>query len=117
MTDTFNFPYKQAHIAAVEFNTIVDETFTGKEQRRDLWTTPRKKWILDFEKNKVDRDSLITFFTNQKGRKNAFNWTWDSAKGGDGTQYLVRFDTDQLDFSVLEMGYATFSLTLVQVVE
>lgn len=117
MTDTFNFPYKQAHLTSVEFNTIVDETFTGKEQRRDVWTNPRKSWSLDFEKNKVDRDSLMTFFINQKGRKTAFNWTWDSAKGGDGTQYLVRFDSDTLDLNVLEMGYATFSIKLVQVVE
>ena len=117
MTDAFNFPYKQAHISSVEFNTIVDETFTGKEQRRDVWTNPRKSWVLDFEKNKVDRDLLITFFTNQKGRKNAFNWVWDSSKGGDGQTYLVRFDSDMLDFSVLEMGYATFSIKLVQVVE
>lgn len=116
MTDTFNFKYKQAHVSSVAFNTIVDETFTGGEQRRDLWSTPRHKWTLDFEKNQVDRASLVTFFTNQKGRKNAFNWVWDSSKGGDGNTYLVRFDTDQLDLNVLEMGYSTFSITLVQVV-
>lgn len=117
MTDTFNFPYKQAHVSAVEFNTIVDEMFTGKEQRRDLWSTPRRKWALSFEKNQIDRDAFINFFIAQKGRKNAFNWVWDSAKGGDGQTYTVRFDTDELDFSVLEMGYSTFSITLVQVVQ
>ena len=103
MTQNFNFPYKQAHISAVEFNTLVDETFSGKEQRRDVWTTPRKKWSLEFEKNKTDRDALIAFFVARKGRKEAFNFTWDSNKGGDGETYLVRFGSDQLDFSVLEM--------------
>jgi len=100
MTDTFNFPYKQAHIASVEFNTMVDETFTGVEQRRDIWTSPRKSWILEFEKDKVNRDALITFFVHQKGRKNSFNWIWDSNKGGDGQTYLVRFGSDKLDLNV-----------------
>ena len=116
MTDTFNFVYKQAHVSAVEFNTIVDSTFTGGEQRRDLWSTPRHKWQLDFEKNQIDRQALMTFFINQKGKKNAFNWVWDSNKGGDGNTYLVRFDMDELDFKIFEMGYSTFSIILVQVV-
>ena len=115
MTNTFNFPYKQAHVSGAEFKTIVDETFTGGEQRRDLWSTPRYKWKLDFEKNQVDRAAFLTFFINQKGRKNAFNWVWESNKGGDGNTYLVRFDIDELDFNVLEMGYSTFSVILVQV--
>lgn len=116
MTDTFNFPYKQAHVSSVEFNTLVDETFTGGEQRRDVWSSPRHMWQLDFEKNQVDRTALTTFFVNQRGRKTAFNWTWDSSKGGDGATYLVRFDTDKLDFNILEMGYSIFSITLIQVV-
>lgn len=115
MTDTFNFPYKQAHVAAVAFNTIVDETFTGQEQRRDLWSNPRRKWLLEFEKNKTDSTALITFFITQKGRKNAFYWTWDSTKGGDGQQYLVRFDSDELNLNILELGYSTFNIVLAQV--
>jgi len=114
---TFNdFKYKQAHVSSVQFNTVVDETFTGGEQRRDLWSEPRLKWTLDFEKDQVDRADLVEFFTAQKGRKNTFNWTWDANKGGDGHTYLVRFDTDQLDLKILEMGYSTFSIDLVQVV-
>lgn len=116
MTDTFNFEYKQAHVSSVAFNTIVDDTFTGGEQRRDLWSNPRYKWKLDFEKDKIDTQSLLAFFVAQKGKKNAFNWTWDSNKGGDGNTYLVRFDTDQLDLNILEMGYSTFSINIVQVV-
>jgi len=116
MTDTFNFNYKQAHVSSVGFNTIVDETFTGGEQRRDLWTNPRYKWTLDFEKTQVDTASLMAFFITQKGRKTAFNWTWDSSKGGDGNTYLVRFDSDVLDLNIQEMGYSTFSITLIQVV-
>lgn len=116
MTDTFSFNYKQAHVSGVQFNTIVDETFTGGEQRRDSWSNPRYSWTLDFEKSQVDRQALVDFFVAQKGRKNAFLWTWDASKGGNGNQYLVRFDTDQLNLNILEMGYSTFSINLVQVV-
>lgn len=124
MTDTFDFKYKRAYTANVQFNTIVDEKFTGKEQRRDSWTNPRRKWNLEFEKNQVDRESLVDFFIAQKGKKNAFNWTWlatDSetgeSLGGDGNTYLVRFDTDELQLDILELGYSKFSITLVQVFE
>jgi hypothetical protein len=117
MTDTFNFYYKRAYTASVKFNTIVDETFSAKEQRRDVWTNPRRKWILEFEKNKLDREALVNFFIAQKGRKKAFNWTWAVDKGGDDVTYLVRFDTDELQLDVLEMGYSTFSLPIIQVFE
>lgn len=114
MTDIMN-TYKKAHVSSVQFNTIVDETFTGGEQRRDLWSTPRRKWTLDFEKDQVDREALVAFFSAQKGRKYSFKWIWAANKGGDGIEHTVRFDTDQLDFSVLEMGYSMFSITLVEV--
>jgi hypothetical protein len=115
MVDTFDFPYKKAYVASAAFNTIVDTTFTGGEQRRDVWTDPLKSWSLDFEKTEVDWNDVMTFFINQKGRKTAFNWVWDSTKGGDGATYLVRFGSDTLDLSILEMGYSTFSLMLMQV--
>jgi len=117
MTDTFNFNYNRAYTASVQFATIVDEKFTGKEQRRDAWTNPRRKWILEFEKNKVDRESLVNFFIAQKGRKKVFNWTWATDKGGDGQTYLVRFDTDELQLDILELGYSKFSITIIQVFE
>lgn len=117
MTVTFNdFDYKKVYVSSIQFNTIVDETFTGSEQRRDLWTNPRHKWTLEFEKDKVDTVALIEFFELQKGKRNAFSWTWEADKGGDGHTYLVRFDSDQLDLNILEMGYSTFSITLVEVI-
>jgi Conserved hypothetical protein 2217 (DUF2460) len=115
MVDTFDFPYKRAYVASAEFNTIVDTTFTGGEQRRGVWTDPMKSWSLDFEKTEVDWNSVLSFFISQQGRLTAFNWVWDSTKGGDGNTYLVRFASDSLDLSVLEMGYSTFSIKLMQV--
>ena len=120
--NTFNCLYKRAYTTSIEFNTIIDQTFSGNEQRRDQWTNPRHSWSLDFEKNNINMQAVMAFFTQQKGKKLSFNWTWLAAHpvtgenmGGDGNTYLVRFDIDKLDFKILQMGYGTFTIPLVQV--
>jgi len=115
--ETFNFDYNRAYTASVEFNTIVDEKFTGKEQRRDVWTNPRRTWMLEMDKNKVDREGLVAFFSARKGRKEAFDWKWTSDKGGDDKTYRVRFGADKLELNILELGYANFQIELVEVMD
>lgn len=114
---TFNFDYNRAYTASIEFNTIVDEKFTGKEQRRDTWTHPRRTWLLEMDKNKIDREALVAFFTEKQGRKKAFNWTWVQDKGGDNNTYRVRFGADKLDLNILELGYSSFKIELTEVFE
>lgn len=116
MTD-FNFDYNKAYTTSIEFNTIVDEKFTGKEQRRDVWTNPRRKWVLEMDKNKIDRESLVNFFVSKRGRKQTFNWTWDADKGGDDQTYKVRFGADKLELNILELGYSNFKIELMEVFE
>ena len=115
MTATFNFNYNKAYTSDVEFNTIVDEVFSGKEQRRDTWSNPKRSWTLEFSKDLVDTEEIIAFFIARKGKKEAFNWVFDSSKGGDGQTYLVRFEEDKLSLSHLSMGYHKFNLKLMQV--
>ena len=115
--DTFNFEYNKAYTAGVEFKTIVDETTSGKEQRRDVWTNPRRRWTLEFDKNKVDREALVSFFITQKGKKKTFNWVWETDKGGDGATYKVRFASDNLKLDILELGYSSFKIEIVEVFE
>ncbi len=117
MTDIFDFEYNRAYTAGVEFKTIVDEKTSGKEQRRDMWTHPRRKWVLEFDKNKVAREALVAFFMTQKGRKKTFHWTWSSDKGGDGNTYMVRFNADSLDLDIMELGYSNFKMEIVEVFE
>lgn len=117
MTDTFNFEYNKAYTASVEFKTIVDEATSGKEQRRDMWTYPQRRWMLEMDKNKIDREALVTFFMSQKGRKKSFLWTWAVDKGGDGQTYKVRFSADKLELNILELGYSNFKIELVEVFE
>jgi len=123
MVETFSFQYKTAYKASVSFNTAVDEAYSGKEQRRNLWTNPRRKWVLEFDKNETDANSIIDFFEARKGRYESFYWTWQAthgttskAMGGDGVQYRVRFENDELNFEHLALGYRTFQITLVEVV-
>lgn len=109
-----------AYSATTEFKTVIDEHFSGNEQRRDQWTTPRRSWVLEFAKTPDNFRQIDAFFVRQKGRKRAFRWTWFRTvdgmdTGGDGNTYTVRFDTDKLDYQMLEMGYATFKVPIVQV--
>lgn len=123
MTATFDFTYKRAYKVSSRWNTIVDDVFSGKEQRRNLWTNSRKKWILEFDKNHTDFNSILAFFDARKGRYEAFNWEWKNVHpitneeiGGDGETYLVRFDTDELGFEHIRKGYTKFQITLVEVI-
>lgn len=114
-TATFNFPCKLAYQVSSQWNTIIDETFSAKEQRRNQWTNSRKSWSLEFDKNNTDTNAVLAFFDARKGSYEAFNWVWPTSLGGDGATYLVRFDKDTLDLSMLEYGYSTFNIKLVQV--
>jgi phage-related protein len=122
MTEMFDFQYKRAFQVSVEWKTIVDDVYSGGEQRRNLWTQPRRKWVLEFSKNSTDTNAIMDFFNARRGRYEAFNWVWQDVHpvtgenmGGDGAVYTVRFDQDELNFEHLAMGYNKFQITLVEV--
>ncbi len=122
MAETFNFQYNRAYRVSSTWKTIVDEVYSGGEQRRNLWTNPRKKWVLEFNKNEVDSAAIIDFFDARKGRYEAFYWTWQATHpetgenmGGDGNVYTVRFDDDELNLEHLAEGFTKFQITFVEV--
>lgn len=124
MTATFSYNYKRAFKTSTEFKTMIDEYFSGSEQRRNQWSTPQRSWVLEFEKNSTDWNAIMDFFEARKGKYEAFNWEWATDKGGDGQTYLVRFDTDKLDIDAYYFqsdcntdvnSYATFSIPIVEV--
>ena len=105
----------------IEFKTYVDEKFTGHEQRRDAWTTPKRSWILEFEKTPDLARALESFFIKCKGRKKSFLWKWNKTVdgvdfGGDDITYTIRFDTDKLEFSALDYGYKTLKIPITQII-
>jgi len=119
--EVFNIKYKRAHASAVEFKTEVDSEYTAHEQRSCLQTLPRNSWTLDFEKTPSNFKDVRSFFIRHKGKFKAFRWQWKETNelgryvGGDGKFYMVRFDTDKLDFKIDELGYKMFSVPIVQV--
>jgi len=124
MTVTFNYQYKRAYQASSHWNTIIDDVYSGGEQRRNIWTNPRRKWVLEFSKDDADANAIMAFFNARKGRYEAFSWAWQEthpttgeAMGGDGLTYTVRFDHDELSFEHLALGYKNFQITLVEVTQ
>ncbi|MFA7658770.1 MAG: DUF2460 domain-containing protein [Candidatus Gastranaerophilaceae bacterium] len=110
----FNFPCKRAYQMSSKWNTIIDQMFSGKEQRRNQWTDAQKTWNLSFDKTPENTTAVLAFFDARKGKFEAFNWVWPTDMGGDGQTYLVRFDTDELNMDMFN-GFSEFQLKLVQV--
>lgn len=122
MTATFSYQYEKAYQVSSEWKTVLDEVYSGSEQRRNMWTNARKKWVLKFSVRHASATDILAFFNARKGMYEAFNWTWQDTHpvngndmGGDGVEYLVRFDMDELNFEHVFLGNQTFQITLVEV--
>jgi len=123
MTATFSYEYKRAYTVSTKWNTLVDELISGNEQRKNLWSTPLRKWQLDFEAPPDVTQDIVDFFNARRGKYEAFYWKWlatspstGKSLGGDDTTYLVRFDQDELDIKHIAIGYTSFSLKFQEVV-
>jgi phage-related protein len=122
MVETFNFEYRRAYQTSIKYNTQIDEIYSGGEQRKNLWASPKSKWVLEFEKDNTDTDLIKAFFKARKGRYEAFYWTFyatnpftDEVQGGDDVTYTVRFDTDQLEIKHKADGFTSFTIPIIQV--
>lgn len=105
----------------ISYNTLIDTKWSGNEQRRDVWTNPRRKWSLDFEKTPTLSRKIEEFFKQCLGRKRAFMFKWTKTNdrgedcGGDGKWYAVRMDSDDLKFEISPLGYRKTSFDLIEV--
>ena len=69
----------------------------------------------------AELERMRSFFIARKGRFRAFNFQWKKQDengrplGGNDQWYIVRFDTDKLDFKIDQLGYKTFTVPIVQV--
>ena len=97
---TWDVPVIETKQFTIKCKTDVDSEYTAHEQRNKLYSLPRLGWSLRVEKTASNYQKLRAFFLARAGRFNAFYWVWDSAidEFGDDQQYLVRFDTDELNF-------------------
>lgn len=111
----------QVYSYTLSYNTLIDEKWTGNEQRRQQWTYPRRKWTLEFRKTPDGGRKLENFFKEVKGQFKAFKFRWASTyadgtdMGGDDQWYYVRFASDDLQFNVDYMGYRVATIDLIEV--
>lgn len=110
----------QVYSYEVSYNTLVDEKFTGNEQRRPKWSAPRRKWTLEFQKKPEDGKKFETFFNLVMGRYRTWKFKWSSSyegmnMGGDGKWYNVRFDSDSLKVNIDYLGYRHFTIDVIEV--
>lgn len=111
----------QVYSYTLSYNTLIDEKWTGNEQRRQQWTYPRRKWTLEFRKTPDGGRKLENFFNEVKGQFKAFKFKWASTyadgtdMGGDDQWYYVRFASDDLQFNVDYCGYRVATIDLLEV--
>lgn len=111
----------QVYSYTLSYNTLVDEKWTGNEQRRQQWTYPRRKWTLEFRKTPDGGRKLENFFKEVKGQFKAFKFRWASTyadgtdMGGDDQWYYVRFASDDLQFNVDYCGYRVATIDLIEI--
>lgn len=111
----------QVYSYTLSYNTLVDDKWTGNEQRRQQWTYPRRVWTLEFQKTPEGGRKLEEFFKEVKGRFKAFKFKWAETYSdgtdmrGDDQWYYVRFNSDDLKLEVDYMGYIHTTIEVIEV--
>lgn len=111
----------QVYSYTLSYNTLVDDKWTGNEQRRQQWTYPRRVWTLEFQKTPEGGRKLEEFFKEVKGRFKAFKFKWAETyldgtdMRGDDQWYYVRFNSDDLKLEVDYMGYVHTTIEVIEV--
>lgn len=111
----FDFWHSAECNFSIEYETIKDKIVTSRYKTKTYWNSPKRKWVLKFQKNASNRKLIEEFFIAKRGKFKSFQWKWDKAKGGDDVTYNVRFDTDVLALDIDSYGYSDFSIPIKQV--
>jgi len=111
----FDFKPKIVYTSSIEFRTKIFESFKGKEQRQSETRYPIRTWKLEFEKHKIEKQAVQSFFNGIGGRYNEFQWVWESDFGGDGNIYSCRLTEDDLNLDLDIKGYGKFTLTFIAI--
>lgn len=112
----FDIPVTAVRTLNLKFKTEVDSEYTAHEQRSSLWTNPRHILSVSVHRNPTNYTNLISFFKARRGRWQAFYFVWAAEHGGDDTQYLVRFNSDDLEIGN-DGNYFTFQIVQVMTSE
>ena len=111
----FDFWHSAECDFSIEYEKIKDKIFTARYKTKTYFDSPKKSWVLRFQKNARNRKLIEEFFIAKRGKFKSFQWKWDKNKGGDDVTYNVRFDTDVLNLNIDSYGYSEFEIPIKQV--
>lgn len=115
--EKFNYQANKSYKDGIEFNTLVTEFESGKEQRRAKGL-PRRIFTLEFEKSTTtssEAQAIWDFFVARKGKFEPFLWDYTNADGVT-EELTVRFDQDTLDRDVFFNVMYSHGLKLIEVI-
>lgn len=92
-------------------SALITECDVGAEHRRQKGP-PLRRWTLRFRKDQVTADAIWSFYVARRGAYEAFLWQ----NPLDGQTYKVRFERDDLTWTVLWRAVYETGLTLVEVI-
>ncbi len=101
----------------IQYNTLITQYESGKEQRRSKGLA-RRTFSLQFEKattTNSDAQEIWDFFMARRGRLEPFLWDY---KKSDGSieEVAVRFDMDALNRETFMNIIYSFGITLIEVI-
>ena len=100
----------------IQYNTLITQYESGKEQRRSKGL-PRRKFILQFEKATItnsDAQEIWDFFMARRGRLEPFLWDYHKSDGSI-EEVKVRFDQDVLEREAFLNLVYRFGLKMIEV--
>ena len=92
-----------------EFKTLVTDFETGKEQRRQLWTFPKRTIALKYRTQQTNTETLWNFYGSRKGKYEPFYFVMPYAENhqneyvtkGDGSAAIFDLPSISTDQSTL----------------
>lgn len=95
------------------YKTSISTFDSGKEQRRQKWTSPRRRFHLVYNAlDKTTADLIRAEFETAKGAYTSFSW----ANPADSSSYTVRFDTDSFKQDFISHNVCRMEFDFIEVV-
>lgn len=116
--EKFDFNYNNAWEDSIQFNTLITEFESGREQRRTKGKEKRR-FVLSFGKTtNYDNQAqeIWEFFVDHRGRAIPFLFDYKKPDGS-VEEVKVRFDVDEMNREAFLTKAYTFGLPLKEVID
>nr|DAR57085.1 MAG TPA: TIGR02217 family protein [Caudoviricetes sp.] len=96
-----------------QFKTEISSFESGKEQRRQKWSTDRKRFHLVYNHiAAATAAAILAEFESCKGAFSTFSWT----NPADSTSYTVRFVEDSLQLQYVTTNVVKLEFDFIEVI-